>query len=169
LQPISTMKYKLKKISKLSGNKATIYSVIIDDNDKSLYELFLAENITSHISEITFINKQLQIIGNKTGAREGFFKMYEGKYGDGVCALYDKPGYKLRLYCIRYGTQIIIVGGGGEKNVRALQDDPKLKKENYILRDVSKLIAEKLNDEISFSIDGFEFEGNLELDDENIS
>jgi len=50
-----------------------------------------------------------------------------------------------------------------------LQDDPKLKKENYILRDVSKLIAEKLNDEISFSIDGFEFEGNLELDDENIS
>jgi len=54
-----------------------------------------------------------------------------------------------------------------KKNVRALQDDPKLKQENYILRDLSKLIAEKLNDEISFSIDGLEFEGNLELDDEN--
>jgi hypothetical protein len=41
--------------------------------------------------------------------------MNEGKYGDGVSALFDKPKYKLRLYCIRYGTQIIIVGWGGEK------------------------------------------------------
>lgn len=160
------MKYKLKKLPHLSGNKATIYSVVIDDNDKSLYELFLAENFTSHISEIAFINKRLQTIGKKTGAREGFFKMFEGKYGDCVCALYDEPKYNLRLYCIRYDTQIVIVGGGGEKNVRALQDDPKLKQENYTLRDLSKLIAQKLNDEISFSIDGLEFEGNLELDDE---
>jgi hypothetical protein len=158
------MKYKLKKIPHLSGNKATIYSVAIDDNDKSLYELFLAENFSSHISEIIYINKRLETIGKKTGAREGFF---EGKYGDCVCALYDKPEYNLRLYCIRYDTQIVIIGGGGEKNVRALQDDPKLKQENYLLRDLSKLIAKKLNDGISFSIDGLEFEGNLELDDEN--
>jgi len=161
------MKYKLKKIPHLSGNKATIYSVVIDDNDKSLYELFLAENFASLISEIAFINKRLQIIGKKTGAREGFFKMFEGKYGDCVCALYDEPKYKLRLYCIRYDTQIVIVVGGGEKNVRALQDDPKLKQQNYLLRDLSKLIALKLNDGISFSIDGLEFEGTLELDDEN--
>jgi hypothetical protein len=161
------MKYKLKKFPNLSGNKATIYSVIIDDNDKSLYELFLAENYSLYISEITFINKRLQTIGKMTGAREGFFKLNEGKYGDCVCALYDQPKSNLRLYCIKYGTQIVIVGGGGVKNVRALQDDPKLKQENYILRDLSKLIAEKLNDDISFSIDGLEFEGNLELTDEN--
>ena len=161
------MKYKLKKIPHLSGNKATIYSVIIDDNDKSLYELFLAENFSLFISEISYINKRLQTIGKITGAREGYFRMYEGKYGDGVCALYDEPKSNLRLYCIKYGTQIIIVGGGGVKNVKALQDDPKLKQENYILRDLSKLISENLNDEISFSIDGLEFEGNLELTDEN--
>lgn len=161
------MKYKLKKIPHLSGNKATIYSVVIDDNDKSLYELFLAENFSSHISEIIYINKRLETIGKKTGAREGFFKMFEGKYGDCVCALYDEPDHNLRLYCIRYGTQLVIVGGGGEKNVRALQNDTKLKQENYLLRDLSKLIAKKLNDGISFSIDGLEFEGNLELDDEN--
>lgn len=161
------MKYKLKKIPQLCGNRATIYSVVIDDNDKSLYEIFLAENFTLHISEITFINKRLQTIGKTTGAREGFFRMFEGKYGDCVCALYDEPKSNLRLYCIKYGTQIVIVGGGGVKNVRALQDDPKLKQENYILRDLSKLIGQKLNDEISFSIDGLEFEGNLELTDEN--
>ncbi len=161
------MKYKLKKIPQLSGNKATIYSVIINNNDKSLYELFLFENFTLYKSEIININKRIETIGRKTGARESFFKMFEGNYGDCVCALYDEPKYKLRLYCIRYNTQIVIVGGGGIKNVRALQDDPKLKQENYILRDLLKLLDEKLNDEIFISLDGLEFDGNLELDDEN--
>lgn len=160
------MKYKLKKIPHLSGEKATIYSVELDNSEKSLYELFLIENISSHLTEILFLNKRLQTIGRKTGAREGFFKLYEGNYGDYVCALFDEPKYELRLYCIRYGTQIVIIGGGGEKKVRALQDDPKLKRENFILRDLSKLIANKMNSEISFSSDGLEFEGNLILDDE---
>lgn len=94
------MKYKLKKMPHLSGNKATIYSVMIDDNHKSLYELFLAKNYSLHISEISNINKRLETIGKKTGAREGFFKMFEGKHGDCVCALYDEPDHNLRLYCI---------------------------------------------------------------------
>ena len=133
MQTHFSMKYKLKKIRHLSGNKATIYSVSIDDNDKTLYELFLAENYSSHLSEIIFINKRLEVIGKKTGARDGFFKLYEGSYGDCVCAL----------------------------------DDKKLTQENYLLRDLSKLIDEKLNNEIYFSLDGLEFEGNLELEDDN--
>lgn len=161
------MKYKLKKISNLSGNKASIYSVYINESDKTLYEIFLTENYSSHLSEISFINKRLEIIGKKAGAKDGFFKRFEGKYGDCVCALYDEPKHKLRLYCIKYGHQIIIVGGGGKKNVRALQDDPKLTKENYLLRALSKLIYKKMKNEIYFSSDGLEFEGNLELVDDN--
>lgn len=167
MQTNSSMKYKLKKIPHLSGEKATIYSVCIDENEKTLYEIFLAENFYSHLSEITFINKRLQVIGKKTGARDGFFKLYEGHYGDCVCALYDEPKYRLRLYCIKYGQQIIIVGGGGEKKVRSLQEDPKLTQENYLLRDLSKLIDKRLNDKIHFSLDGLEFEGNLDLEDDN--
>ncbi len=159
------MKCKLKKLTHLSGNKASIYSVIIDDEDKTLFEEFLAENFTSYLSEIKDISIRLKTIGTKTGARDNFFKLYEGKSGDGVCALYDLPNKNLRLYCIRYGMQIIVIGGGGSKNVRALQDDPKLKQENYFLRWLSQQITKRLNDDLFFSEDGLDFIGNLEFED----
>lgn len=39
-------------------------------------------------------------MATKTGAAEHFFKLNEGKPGDGVCALFDSPDKKLRIYCI---------------------------------------------------------------------
>ncbi|WP_107038590.1 hypothetical protein [Brumimicrobium mesophilum] len=109
---------------------------------------------------------RLKIIGNETGARESFFKTKEGVPGDGVCALYDTPDKKLRLYCIRYGKELIIIGSGGQKNVRALQGDEKLEKENYILRWLSAKITECMqNGELSFSSDYMNFEGNLIIED----
>lgn len=129
MQNYSKMKFKLNKILHLSGNKASIYSVTIDDSDKSLFSL-----------------------------------------GDGIVALYDEPQKNLRLYCIKYGNQIIILGGGGFKgeNIKALQDDTKLKHENYLLRKISKHITKKMNDEIFFSADGSDFYGNLEFDMEEL-
>ncbi len=159
------MKCALRKISELSGNKTSIYSVIADDEDKTLFELFVEENHISYSSEINDIVLRLKTIGHKTGARENFFKLNEGISGDGVCALYDLPDYKLRLYCIRYGTQLVILGGGGHKNVRALQDDKKLKDESYFLRELSQQITKKLrNKDIKFIDNGKNFEGDLEFD-----
>jgi len=159
------MKCRLKKITNLSGNKASVYSVVIGDGNKTLYEQFISENFDLYKSEIININKRLQVIGTQTGARDIFFKPNEGALGDGVVALYDDPKKKLRLYCIKYGNQIIIVGGGGSKNTRTLQDDPKLKDENYFLRWLSKQITSRLNDDIRFSKDGLDFDGNLEFED----
>lgn len=59
---------------------------------------------------------------------------------------YDEYKRKLRLYCIRYGSVLLVLGGGGTKNVRALQDDPKLKKENYLLREISKRLSQAVQD-----------------------
>jgi len=162
------MKCKLKKISHLSGNKASVYSVVKAGETKTLFETFLAENYNSHLSEISQITKNLQVIGHHTGASEGFFKHREGEFGDGVCALYDLPKYKLRLYCIRFGAQIIILGGGGPKpkNIKTLQQSPKLKDENYFLRWLSKQITLRLNDDLKFSPDGLDFIGDLEFEDE---
>ena len=114
------MKFKLNKISHLSGNKASIYSVNIDNSDKSLFELFLAENIALYLSEINDIIIRIKTIGGKTGARDIYFKLNEGSLGDGIAALYDEPQRNLRLYCIKYGNQIIILGGGGfkKKNIK---------------------------------------------------
>lgn len=159
------MKYKLVEIAELSGNKATIYTVIDCNDNKTLFDYFLEENGDLHLSEIKDIIVRLKVIGEKTGAREQFFKLNEGSPGDGVCALYDLPNYKLRLYCIRYGTQIIILGGGGPKKVQKLQQDEKLTKESYFLRELSIKITERLRDkDINYNYSGDKFEGDLEFE-----
>ena len=159
------MKCKLVKIPEFTGNKTTIYAVLMEDEEKTLFESFIEENKISYSSEIKDIVSRLITIGNKTGAREQFFRTKEGAPGDGVCALFDLPSYKLRLYCIRYGTQIVILGGGGPKNVQKLQQSKKLKDESYFLRDLSKTITETLkNKELKFVDNGNKFEGDLEFD-----
>lgn len=164
------MRYKLVRISKLSGDEASIYTLVPESEDgnfqESLFDTFVNENKDSHLSEIKNIVSRLRTIGNDTGARESFFKTKEGAPGDGVCALYDSPSKKLRLYCIRYGTELIVLGGGGPKNVRTLQEDSKLKSENYFLRWLSDKITDcRNNGDLTFSSDFMDFEGDLIIDD----
>lgn len=163
------MKYTLVELSEFSGNKATVYSVIVDEEELTLFEKFVEENIISFKDEIIFIFDRLETIGHDTGAREHYFKFKEGKPGDGIVALYDQPDSKLRLYCIRYGTQIVILGGGGpkDKNMKALQEDKKLTNENYLLRSLSGAITERIKDKrIWYSDDGYALEGELEFEEE---
>jgi hypothetical protein len=164
------MRYKIVKLKELSGNKASIYSVIQDDEPETYLDKFVKENIISSLGEIRNILMRLKSIGHKTGARETFFKTFEGFPGDGVCALYDEPESKLRLYCIRFGTQLVVVGNGGPKakTVRAFQSDDKLKDENYFLRWLSEEITSRIKDkEIIYINNHLDFSGDLEfLDDE---
>jgi hypothetical protein len=68
------------------------------------------------------------------------------------------------LYCIRYGTLIVIIGGGGSKSVDKLQHDPKLKSENYLLRDLSAMITDRIKTkEIKYTKNQMDFTGNLEF------
>lgn len=162
------MKYKIVELDGFTGNEATIYSVILNNEDKTLFDKFVEENSNSFKDEIIFILNRLETISTKTGAREIYFKFKEGKPGDGVVALYDELESNLRLYCIRYGTQIIILGGGGykPKDISALQEDEKLKEENYLLKKISKEITERIKDKrIEFSNFGQELEGELEFED----
>ncbi len=158
------MKIELVKSPSLSGKYATIYDVWIDDNT-SLFDRFLAEYFPTHESEILSIVDKIRIIAQKTGARANFFKENEGTLGDGVCAMFDVPKYKLRLFCIRYGTEIIILGGGGVKEVRAWQDDPKLSSEASLIIKIAKHINQAIKDkDIEYSDDYMKLEGDLIFD-----
>jgi hypothetical protein len=95
------MKYRLVKMNQLSGVHASIYSLYVEDEQRTLFENFLDANKISFKSELKDILSRLNTIANKEGARELYFKFKEGKPGDLVCALYDRPAGKLRLYCIR--------------------------------------------------------------------
>jgi hypothetical protein len=160
------MNYKVKRLRQFNGSKAGIYSINLENEQETLFERFLKENINLFKSEIIDINSRLITINKKTGAIDIYFKLNEGNPGDGVCALYDKPKSNLRLYCIKFGNTLVILGSGGEKpkNIRAFQDNDKLKDENYLLREISKQITERIrNREIQFSEDGTEIFGNLEF------
>ena len=108
-----------------------------------------------------FINIQLFILLQISSALV-YFKLFEGKPGDGVAALYDKEEHKLRLYCIRYANTIIILGGGGRKVTDAWQEDPELTDHVELMIRVSKEISERIrNKEIKFINNGHDFEGDL--------
>lgn len=163
------MKSRLVKLSKFSGNGASVYSVIVGDDEKTLFDNFISENKVLFLNEIKDIVGRLMTIGQKEGARDQYFKLNEGNPGDGVCALYDKPKSNLRLYCIKYGKELIILGSGGfkSKSIRALQEDSKLEVENYYLRNLSKEILNKLKSkDLKFIQDGFDLEGDFEFYDE---
>lgn len=165
------MKYRIVKLEKLSGKSASIYSVLINDEERTLFDNFLKENIILFKDETKDIFKRLNSIGKEVGARDYFFKDFEGIPGDGICALFDKPNSNLRLYCIKYGTQIVILGSGGfkSKSTRTLQQTKKLEEENYLLRKISSQITQRIKDkEIRFTESGHDFIGDLNFnDDEN--
>ena len=155
------MKLRIIKLRRLSGPKLTVYTLLDIEKKMSLFENFLIENKLYTI-EIKDILQRIRSMANRTGAEEHFFKLHEGNPGDSVIALYDHPDKHLRLYCIRLHKGIIILGGGGPKKVRALQEDEKLNYENKILRLVAKELDKRIKEgEINFSDDYMEIEGNL--------
>ena len=160
------MKFRIQKLEQFTGEQAGIYSVFLEDEQQTMFERFLKENISLFKSEIIDITQRIKAINEKTGAREQYFKFKEGIPGDGICALYDLPEKNLRLYCIRYGSSLLILGGGGlkEKDIRAFQENEKLTVENYFLRKVSDLITERIKDgEIEYTADYTQLTGNLDF------
>ena len=155
------MELEIVKIKQLSGKKTQIYSVILNQEDQSVFEQFLQNNYSEYPTEIEDIVSKLKIMATKTGAAEG-------KPGDGVCALFDSPDKKLRIYCIRFANVAIVVGGGGykPKNIRAYQESSSLKKEAETVVRISRIISEAIkNKDIHLDDNGF-FLGNLKLKEE---
>ena len=105
------MKFRIQKLEQFTGEQAGIYSIFLEDEQQTMFERFLKENISLFKSEIIDITQRIKAINEKTGAREQYFKFKEGIPGDGICALYDLPEKHLRLYCIRYGSSLLILVG----------------------------------------------------------
>lgn len=162
------MKFEIVEVDELSGPAAKIYSVVLDGEDGTLFDNFLQQYSKTHYSEVTEIVDRLRVMGKREGARWEHFKHNEGKPGDLVCALYDIPGSKLRLYCIRFGCDAIVLGGGGEKkkDIRAYQEDPILNRQAEIMKYVSQEIMKAQREkDIKLTANG-ELVGNLIFNDE---
>ena len=151
----------------LTGPMAIFYTIKLDGETLTLFEKFIIENKSNHSTELKNISERIQVMSKKTGARENFFKINEGEPGDGVCALYDDPDKNLRLYCVRYGSVVVILGNGGEKpkHMRALQESTKLTKENDIVKRISKGVTKAFREKyIRWAAN----EMDIECDDDEI-
>lgn len=151
------MGFGIVKITDLSGDACKIYSVARDDSEDTLLELFLDEFDSQYPKQIDEIINKLRFMGQEGGAREGFFRENEGKPGDGVVALLNAPHFPLRLYGIRFGTSLLILGSGGKKGIhtRTWQQDSKLKSSAEQMIRLSALITQRIKDkEITLASDG---------------
>ncbi len=149
-------KIELVELEEFDPAMGHIYSVAVDDSDKTLFDLFLEENDADYRLELAEIIIKLKTMSSKTGFTDNYFKLNEGTLGDGVCAITDLKG-KLRLYCIRFGNILLVLGGGGPKSklIRALQEDPKLLMENNNVRIISAAMAKAIREkELRIEEDG---------------
>jgi hypothetical protein len=154
--------YEIVELEEFTGTETTIYSVILEGEEQTLFDDFLQAHKNEFKQEIKSILSRLVQIGKETGARNSFFKHDEGTFGDAVCALYDTPECNLRLYCIRLGMDIIIVGGGGRKTVRAWQDDENLAQAAGLMIACCKDITHRIKSgDLYWSDNKKSLEGNL--------
>jgi hypothetical protein len=167
------MKFELKEIYDLSGQRCKIYSVQIEGDEKTLFEQFLEEVADEFPKETDSIFAKLIAIGRYNGAKDHYFRAKkEGKLGDGVEAISDSPNANLRVYAVKYGNVLLVLGGGGHKpkSIKAFQENPKLTKENYLLRRIaSTLYKALLEKDLRWNYQGDNFEGNLYFDTEDYS
>lgn len=162
------MRYVIEEIEDLSGEACHIYSLREAGSENSLFDDFIVRNSELYEDEVVDIYNRLKYMGNEGGARENYFKLNEGKPGDGIVALYDRPDSRLRLYCIRYGAITLIVGDGGAKpkSVRAWQEVPELDRIVKHLMLISDKISEAIKEkDIRLTLDG-KLIGELTIDDD---
>ncbi|WP_343746741.1 hypothetical protein [Chitinophaga sp.] len=134
------MNYEIIELQQFSGKRAGIYSVMIADDNLTLFDHFVKAHVREHATEIRSITQYLSYIGNRYGMQNRFFKVKRGRPADGVCALFDHPEKKLRLYCYRVGTAALIIGGGTPRTGRRSGVVIPEKLLTWIARDISHKI-----------------------------
>ena len=157
------MEFELVKLAGFSNDEVSVYTLLNCDTGISLFQSFIQENQHEFPDEVKDIAKRI-LSFKEVGARENFFKINEGKPGDGVCALYDDEKSNPRMHCNRYGTVVVVLGSGGHKpkTTRRLQETKKLEDENQIMRNLSAEIEKRRrNGDLSFSKDFLEIDGDL--------
>lgn len=113
------MNFNITEMEGLSGKMAHIYSVILSGEGTTLLEQFFEEN-SEHKIELEEIFNRILIMGHETGCRRHYFKLYEGKPGDGVAAL--RVG-QLRLYCLYFDKTAVLKNIAAKINRAIVEKD----------------------------------------------
>lgn len=121
----------------------TIYSPLLDNEEFSEFEKFMLkfDNIQddSLIHDVQEIKTRLGLIANSFGARENLFRLEGGRIK--ALPIYTKNAKRsVRLYCIRYSENLLILGNGGVKSTRTYEEDANLYAYVKCLKNIDQLI-----------------------------
>lgn len=82
------VKSKLIELTKFSGKKASIYSIVTEDSKVPFFDHFIAEHRNEYEQDLISIAKRLRSIGNTVGARKFISNWMRGWNGMIGYALY---------------------------------------------------------------------------------
>jgi len=147
--------FKFEIISVYDGRKAKIYTIHYKNEEKSEFRKFLDD--FSGNTDIDKIVRRLQNISVLYGVRDDWFRQESKEPQIGRILL---PFGLLRLFCICFGTDVIILGYGGEKD----PEKPKLIDNPNLMTIVKKL--ETVFEQISYHMkrNGLTIKEFLELE-----
>jgi hypothetical protein len=121
------------------------YSIVINGNKDCEMERFLRDMQSSGEAKyLPQIVNLLEKIGQH-GAQERYFR-HEGKRNDNVFAIPDHYliNSDYRLYCLRYGESIVVLGNGGVKKTKTYQEDQHLNECVNTLQKIDYVIRTKI-------------------------
>ena len=160
-------------------NKVSYYSLVINDNNLSLFEEFVAVQTKSNKSKLNHILSWIKIIGVKYGAQPHHFRS-EAAIAD-TSALPPKgvkrePAYiekgkkssnMLRLYTFRLNENVVFLFSGDLKTSRYAQDCPNVSSHFSLANKLTAAIQAALEEKEIRWIEDFtqiEFEQDFKLE-----
>jgi len=170
-----SMQIELKKLYELSIGITSFYSYACDDSEVTVYMNLLntyagLSKYREYKIKMEAVHKQFMSMSIFKGARDHFFEPHDPLPENGVCYLNLRHWPDLRLYCIRYNDNLVIVGGGdviihgeGASEVKL-----SLSREEKMMKQIAEVLKEKINEtEISVILNqmgGMDFVGDLKFE-----
>lgn len=168
------MNRKIALVEYHFGKRTSFYTLVFADEADILKdsetELFFAAHEESHPKQVELIIEKIELMSRVWGATEYHFKNETSRDRINLWAIprFDKKGNKfsgtLRLFCLRFGSGVVILGNGGikPKGVRTYQEVPELEAAALVLENVANEIEQKLRGkEIALTDDEILYDGEL--------
>jgi len=106
--------------------KVTYYSLTVNDEEKSLFEMFVdTYNHSDRHDDFVNINRILGEMGNLHGARSRYFRSENEAQALPTFEVTNPKGV-LRLYCTVLSENVVILFNGGIKTTQKAQDCPNV-------------------------------------------
>lgn len=133
------MKKQFRIVEYKIGKQSSFFTIQFVDESENYYNLFVDKFYSNYSKIIDDVDDRIERMATRTGIRDGFFK------DEGPNSVFKfQETDELRIYCLKYGSISIILGGGDtkENNVRTYQDKEELFFEVKLLRAIDQCLLE---------------------------